>query len=585
MVGWIQILFDVTSVVIFVAILPVALALFYLLAWKESAVFRESPITPTQFWVLVVGGLIGSLANIPFFYFRGSIMAINVGGAVAPLLISATLVYSLGRDRGKRFITGALAVWAGSVTVATALVALGEAPWFVVLGSLVVAPALPVIARKWNSGELRAASVVYGILMVVMSGTFLTTQVIPSEGIVSAFPDFLLPPVLASLLSLLFFRMEGGRLTSALPLAYVTATLGDLVGADVVHQPQLYAPGVPTIFGAIGGAGVQDLVYLSGLIALCVTYVLVVLIARMTSGTKAPVPPAASGMLAAMASFESLQYDLVPRQVQDAVNARASHVSAFLGVSGLGTTVGVGGNPAHPLMAGDYANLTRGGTTGPINRETAHKALSTGFYLMRSLDQLVQRKLATMWLRSGAFVVDLLITIGPAGLALWGLYFFWHLDGVFSALASLDYEAAMLAAASYPFVLFVASEWRTGKTPGKWLLRVRVHGRGLGQPTLLEVFIRNIPKLLTTTALGLSLGIAIPLVLSGFYTSFEGLVIFLGGIGVAIIVGGVALLTIATNLARRRIGDLMAGTVVSNERPIALPWTPSPAASLPSAPG
>ncbi len=62
-----------------------------------------------------------------------------------------------------------------------------------------------------------------------------------------------------------------GEEALALPAAFVAGTFGVLVGADVLRQPPLYPSSSPGLY-IIGGAGVFDLVYLSGLLALATAF-------------------------------------------------------------------------------------------------------------------------------------------------------------------------------------------------------------------------------------------------------------------------------------------------------------------------
>ncbi len=568
MVPWPTIVLDVSSVVVYTAVLPCFLALFYLLAWKESATFRVIPLTPSLFWVLLVGGFVGSIANIPFFFFHGSIMAVNVGGALVPVAIGLTLLVATVPKGSRTPIEVGLGLWVLGTVIATTLVAFrAPSPW-IIIGYVLPLPAF-LVFQDLHRPDARAMAVgLYGILAVVTIATFLTTQVIPSEGIVSVFPNYLLPPFLAAVLAISFQSLRKEGLAFALPLAYACATLGDLVGADIVHQPSLYAPGVPPILGAIGGAGYEDLVYLSGLIAIGITFGFVILLERMR-GAHPPEPYGyrPGGIARAIDSFERLRYSEVASQSLVAVDARAARIRDHIGLPIGSPDIGVAGIPSNPLVAADYANLSVAAHRSAPERESAYRALTTGFYLLGALDLLLQRRLATIAQRVQAFLIDLVVTMVPAGLALLGVYRFWQLTGVSSALNSMDYEAALLAASSYPFVVFVVAEWWWGVTPGKRLLGLQVWNRDFTRPGLVESLGRNIPKLVTTTALVYGFGIAVPLFYAGWDSSTAGVAIFLGGIIVAAMAGAVAFVVVATNPFRRRVGDLLTGTLVGTGSP------------------
>jgi uncharacterized membrane protein len=78
------------------------------------------------------------------------------------------------------------------------------------------------------------------------------------QGVGIAVPTFI-PPVIAASVALLLSRK------SAPALAYVSGTLGILVGADLVNLGRVQGLGAP-IF-SIGGAGTCDGIFLTGIIA------------------------------------------------------------------------------------------------------------------------------------------------------------------------------------------------------------------------------------------------------------------------------------------------------------------------------
>jgi len=180
-------------------------------------------IGPRTILALLLFSLLGSYINIPvaylpdqamqtvaeFTYFGvtyivpvtrewpATMLAINVGGAVIPILLSLYLV------RTKR---------------------------------------------------LYGASLI-GITVVAMVCHFLARP-IPGLGIVE--PVFA-PPLIAALVSLLLSRRH------AAPLAYITGSLGTLIGADLLNLDKLQGLGAPIL--SIGGAGTFDGIFVTGLVA------------------------------------------------------------------------------------------------------------------------------------------------------------------------------------------------------------------------------------------------------------------------------------------------------------------------------
>ena len=188
-----------------------------------SYAYRKIGVPPRYMFVVMLVSLLGSHFNIPLFEMRvapvappadrtlfgrtyvrppvvqrgATIVAINVGGALVPLLLS---VYLFLRFRMRvRMLVG------------TAIVA-------------VIVHALATI--------------------------------VPGVGI--AVP-MLLPPLAAVVVSLALAYRQ------APPLAYVSGSMGALIGADLWNLPRIAEIGAPVV--SIGGAGTFDGVFLTGIIA------------------------------------------------------------------------------------------------------------------------------------------------------------------------------------------------------------------------------------------------------------------------------------------------------------------------------
>jgi uncharacterized membrane protein len=100
-------------------------------------------------------------------------------------------------------------------------------------------------------------------LLGVVAATFLVGLVCykvarPVPGLGIAMP-VLLPPLVAAASSLLLVPH------AAPPAAYVSGTMGTLLGADVLHLNQIPRLGAPV--AAIGGAGTFDGIFLAGILA------------------------------------------------------------------------------------------------------------------------------------------------------------------------------------------------------------------------------------------------------------------------------------------------------------------------------
>jgi uncharacterized membrane protein len=106
-----------------------------------------------------------------------------------------------------------------------------------------------------------------GILIVTVITFFVTTPV-PDKGIISPFPLWLLPAIFASLISVFLCWRDFRK---AAPLAYISGTIGVLIGADFLHLWELLNfSSISSRNAVIGGANVFDMVFITGILAVIV---------------------------------------------------------------------------------------------------------------------------------------------------------------------------------------------------------------------------------------------------------------------------------------------------------------------------
>lgn len=99
--------------------------------------------------------------------------------------------------------------------------------------------------------------------------TFLVNRVArPVKGLGIATPA-LFPPLVAALVAFLVSLISPDGFQSAPVIAYVSGTLGTLVGADLLNLKKIPELGAPV--ASIGGAGTFDGVFLTGIIAVVLT--------------------------------------------------------------------------------------------------------------------------------------------------------------------------------------------------------------------------------------------------------------------------------------------------------------------------
>jgi len=185
--------------------------------------YRRVGISSRAALMLLLGSLAGSYVNIPLaelpaqeivagreitYYgmhymvpvvtdWPGTVIAINVGGALIPILVS---IYLLGRN------------------------------------------------RLWGLGLLATAC--------VTAVCHFLADPVPGVGI--ALP-VLVPALTTAVVAFLLSREH------AAPLAYISGSLGTLIGADLLNLDKLQGLGAP--IASIGGAGTFDGVFLTGILA------------------------------------------------------------------------------------------------------------------------------------------------------------------------------------------------------------------------------------------------------------------------------------------------------------------------------
>ncbi|HKA91088.1 MAG TPA: DUF1614 domain-containing protein [Haliangiales bacterium] len=165
--------------------------------------YRKVGVHPRYAFAVLLLSLVGSHLNIPLFAMgpvgaaRPTVVMLNVGGALIPIIVS---IYLLAR-------TGMYA----RMAIGTAVIAV----------------------------------IVYNL-----------AEIVPGLGI--RVPMIAPPLIAAGVALILAFRR-------APPLAYVSGSMGTLVGADLLNLTRVAQIGAPVV--SIGGAGTFDGVFLTGLIA------------------------------------------------------------------------------------------------------------------------------------------------------------------------------------------------------------------------------------------------------------------------------------------------------------------------------
>ena len=103
--------------------------------------------------------------------------------------------------------------------------------------------------------DLNFLSTIFGICVVTMV-SYLVSR--PIQGLGIGMPIFI-APLSAALIAMI---LDPGH---SAPLAYISGTLGVIIGADVFHLKDIPRMGTP--LASIGGAGTFDGIFMTGIVA------------------------------------------------------------------------------------------------------------------------------------------------------------------------------------------------------------------------------------------------------------------------------------------------------------------------------
>lgn len=590
---------DIAADVAVLAFPALLWALIYVLAWEHGPFATSIGFGRRTFWLLLPGALLATLVLLPVVPIGGDWVAVSFAGALFPILVA---VFSFGRfvPPGVRSAATYLLALVVEATVLLALVIEVPASTPQLVAVVAVAALVPAalagfaVARADRAGKV--AALVLGLTSVVLVVTFLTSIAVPGTGIEETFPAYLLSPIAVGAIAAasaewVFPGAEG----FALPVAYIAGTFGVLVGADVLRQPPLYGPGTPLGLYAIGGAGVLDLVYLSGLLALGAAFVTHRALGRGYAPIGAPIPPAPPTPVARLGrAFRAGVEGRIEESLRE--SAAASRDAAVQAHRLLAVPDPPPDRPWQGLtvpgwVVSDQANLDAVARDGSSDGREGFRAFLTARWLVVLGREIGLRRFGSVGSRVAAFVVDLVIVTLPA-VAVW-VYLIDVTPGSLAVLAAnVPLNAAIYGYAAAAFLYFALFEHYAGRTPGKAVLAIAVRDRRMDRPPITAALLRNTSKLPTLTVAGIGLAVALLFLLrsgsGGTLSAVGGIPVpvglfdFLGVLGFVIggigLLGAVGVLGILLSAERQRFGDLVAGTwVVRTTRPRETPPPPGAA--------
>jgi uncharacterized membrane protein/uncharacterized RDD family membrane protein YckC len=584
-VGALGIANDILQTVLFLVVPPLLWLVLLWIAWTHPALARTSGFTRPIFWLLLPGAIVGTFGNLPLFYWNGDVLALDLGGAAIPLILSCWLLARAFGDRALLWATffaafGAQCVLAFVGEFEIAAGASYEVFLVVVCGATVVGMA--ILSGAVDPTDRPTVRRVAGLLLLsdaALVATFLSTQALPGYGIVSVFPWFLaIPLALGAVAAGVAGPMFDRPPHVGLGIGYAITTFGVLIGADLLRQPPLY--GSSGYILSIGGAGTDDLVFLSGLLAVAAGLVTLRIARSRPEETDGWEPsyarrePPRPGPILRQSLQKAVDGEPKPSLAlsQEAVRVAEVQARLLLRTPTPAGSQGLDGLPAPPWMVADWQNLqSLAGVDRPVPRDSTRGWL-TARWLVRFLTVISARRFASFSRRALAFLLDLVVITIP-GLLLWEAAISWAPGSAVDVLASVPVNAAVYLYAAAGFLYFVLAEATFGTTLGKWLLHLEVRDRTLRVPDGISSILRNLPKLIPLTTVGIGGVAALALATRGLPGGTSGfldtdvatgvyLLIAVAGVGVP---GLVSLAVMSVSPESQRLGDWFAGTWVVNE--------------------
>jgi uncharacterized membrane protein len=247
-----EIFFLPVFIIVLLAILAIPLIFIYLFLRLSETAFEQVGFDHWHASLAVFGSVLGSLVDIP--------LTLHPFSAYPQWYLDLT--GASGTDLSSAFHPVTLAVNLGGCIIPLAI-------------------CLHLLLHKRAS--LPKAALGVAVVAII---TYMAAEPIPNEGILL---PFWLSPVLGALSGLALSR--GYR--RAPPLAYISGAVGTLLGADIMNlltpgvipslSPLLSHPSRPLVL-SIGGAGVFDGIFLTGIFAVLLAAGIVCIFQRSCSG-------------------------------------------------------------------------------------------------------------------------------------------------------------------------------------------------------------------------------------------------------------------------------------------------------------
>ena len=417
-----------------------------------------------------------------------------------PLVLLAFLVVAYSTHRGMFLKIGFSHKEMGLIAIGPFAAMMFDMPVFISknyflafnLGGAVVPIVLSLhLIKKKNISLIKVISGT----AIVAAAAFMITKV-TDMGVVAYFPFYLIPSILSVLIAFLLFSNHSEKTPG---YGYAISTLGVLIGGDFFHFPEIFSK---PFMGSVGGAGLYDMVYIAGLLTICL------ILPFMGKDVKrAPFPLKEPSMLLRMA-YLSKDYRKAIQYAIEAVELKTHEVAKKFGIEGDYALLLLIGSAAY----NDYIIMKR---KKIFSKEEAEKAMVTAKLIIDALEKKEMRLYAPSIGRVVAFMVDFAMLSALS---------------IFFAVASRMNFIGMfiIFLSSLQFLYFTVSEYFYGSTVGKALMHIGVRMENMEKLDFISSFTRNIIRFFD--------------MMLGFYF--------------------VSLILIAFSPKKQRLGDIVAGSVV-----------------------
>ncbi|MEA2054897.1 MAG: DUF1614 domain-containing protein [Candidatus Thermoplasmatota archaeon] len=387
--------------------------------------------------LISIGPFAAMMFDMPVFIYKNYFLAFNIGGAVVPIVLSIHLL---------------------------------------------------------KKKDVPLAKTIFGVAVTTVA-TFMITRV-TDIGVVASFPFYLIPSVLAVLISFLLFSHHSEKIIG---YGYAISTLGVVIGGDFFHFPEIFSK---PFMGSVGGAGLYDMVYIAGLLSVCL-----ILPFMGRSIKRAAFPLKDSAALLKKASI-SKDYREAMSYIIQAVELKTSEAARKFGIIGDDALRTLVSNDAYR----DYILMKR---KKVFSADGVKRAMVTGRLIIDALKKKEMMLYASTFDRSIAFVLDSIV-----------LFPFSVFLAIISRMNFLLIFSIFLF--SLQFLYFTVLEYFYGLTVGKAFMNITVKADSMEKMDFISSFTRNVIR---------------------FFDMFLGFYL-------------ISLILIILSPKKQRLGDIVAGSIV-----------------------